>query len=154
MILSVVVRLLHEGDVPSYQRLSRVLHEVDFQWKQFNNTSAIMSSGKYVFRAGLKELRFHLCQTSDHSAATRYATTPLQVVAAERAWLVSHIARRKPCSHDQRDTEGQKAQWTDMLLLNQILPCPRLSNNESQEPSNTNHDPRSHGCRAESVGTL
>ncbi|CAL8574847.1 hypothetical protein XPA_000798 [Xanthoria parietina] len=28
-------------------------------------------SGKYTFTKALKEVRFHLCQTSDHSAATR-----------------------------------------------------------------------------------
>ncbi|KZF20839.1 NADH dehydrogenase, alpha subcomplex, subunit 2 [Xylona heveae TC161] len=28
-------------------------------------------SGKYVFVKGLKELRFHFCQTSEHSANTR-----------------------------------------------------------------------------------
>jgi hypothetical protein len=30
---------------------------------------------KYAFANGLKELRFHLCQTSDHSAAARYVAT-------------------------------------------------------------------------------
>lgn len=29
-------------------------------------------SGKYVFSKALKELRFHHCQTSDHSNAIRY----------------------------------------------------------------------------------
>jgi hypothetical protein len=29
---------------------------------------------KYAFGQGLKELRFLFCQTSEHSAATRYAT--------------------------------------------------------------------------------
>ncbi|KAL8784109.1 MAG: hypothetical protein Q9213_004168 [Squamulea squamosa] len=28
-------------------------------------------SGKYTFTKALKEVRFHLCQTSEHSAATR-----------------------------------------------------------------------------------
>ncbi|KAI9722562.1 MAG: hypothetical protein M1828_004557 [Chrysothrix sp. TS-e1954] len=28
-------------------------------------------SGKYAFTKGLKEVRFHLCQSSEHSAATR-----------------------------------------------------------------------------------
>lgn len=28
-------------------------------------------SGKYTFTKVLKEVRFHLCQTSEHSAATR-----------------------------------------------------------------------------------
>ncbi|KAI4105265.1 MAG: hypothetical protein L6R37_002813 [Teloschistes peruensis] len=27
-------------------------------------------SGKYTFTKALKEVRFHLCQTSEHSAAT------------------------------------------------------------------------------------
>jgi len=31
-------------------------------------------SGKYVFTKALKELRFHHCQTSDHSNAVRYDT--------------------------------------------------------------------------------
>ncbi|KAK5129022.1 hypothetical protein LTR85_000355 [Meristemomyces frigidus] len=30
-----------------------------------------MSAGKYVFTKGLKELRFHHCQTSEHSNAVR-----------------------------------------------------------------------------------
>jgi hypothetical protein len=30
-------------------------------------------ASKYAFNAGLKELRFLFCQTSEHSAATRYA---------------------------------------------------------------------------------
>jgi NADH dehydrogenase (ubiquinone) 1 alpha subcomplex subunit 2 len=30
-------------------------------------------SGKYAFTKGLKEVRFLFCQTSDHSAATRFA---------------------------------------------------------------------------------
>ncbi|KAK4901162.1 hypothetical protein LTR49_023056 [Elasticomyces elasticus] len=30
-----------------------------------------MSSGKYAFAKGLKELRFHHCQTSEHSNAIR-----------------------------------------------------------------------------------
>ena len=29
-------------------------------------------ASKYAFNAGLKELRFLFCQTSEHSAATRY----------------------------------------------------------------------------------
>ena len=29
-------------------------------------------ASKYAFSAGLKELRFLFCQTSEHSAATRY----------------------------------------------------------------------------------
>lgn len=36
--------------------------------------AAMTSSGKYVFAQGLKELRFHLCQKSEGSAALRYAT--------------------------------------------------------------------------------
>jgi len=35
-----------------------------------------MSSGKYVFTKALKELRFHHCQTSDHSNAVRYISHP------------------------------------------------------------------------------
>ena len=36
-----------------------------------------MSSSKYAFAKGLKELRFHHCQTSDHSNAIRYTpSTP------------------------------------------------------------------------------
>jgi hypothetical protein len=31
-------------------------------------------AAKYAFGQGLKELRFLFCQTSEHSAATRYAT--------------------------------------------------------------------------------
>lgn len=30
-------------------------------------------ASKYAFSTGLKELRFLFCQTSEHSAATRYA---------------------------------------------------------------------------------
>jgi len=30
-------------------------------------------ASKYAFGQGLKELRFLFCQTSEHSAATRYA---------------------------------------------------------------------------------
>ncbi|KAK3632907.1 hypothetical protein LTR56_016086 [Elasticomyces elasticus] len=38
-----------------------------------------MSSGKYAFAKGLKELRFHHCQTSEHSNAIRYIHTPCAV---------------------------------------------------------------------------
>ena len=31
-------------------------------------------SGKYAFTKGLKEVRFLFCQSSDHSAATRYVS--------------------------------------------------------------------------------
>jgi NADH dehydrogenase (ubiquinone) 1 alpha subcomplex subunit 2 len=31
---------------------------------------------RYAFSQSLKELRFHLCQTSEHSAALRYANWP------------------------------------------------------------------------------
>lgn len=34
-------------------------------------------ASKYAFNAGLKELRFLFCQTSDHSAATRYGVSIL-----------------------------------------------------------------------------
>ena len=34
-------------------------------------------SAKYAFVTSLKELRFLFCQTSDHSAATRFAKGPL-----------------------------------------------------------------------------
>jgi hypothetical protein len=37
------------------------------------NTPVIMAT-KYAFAQGLKELRFHLCQKSEHSAAARWAT--------------------------------------------------------------------------------
>ena len=33
-------------------------------------------SGKYVFSKALKELRFLHCQTSEHSNAVRYASSP------------------------------------------------------------------------------
>ncbi len=33
--------------------------------------SAVAMSGKYAFSKALKELRFHHCQTSDHSNAVR-----------------------------------------------------------------------------------
>lgn len=32
-------------------------------------------SGKYAFTKTLKEVRFHFCQTSEHSAAVRYVHT-------------------------------------------------------------------------------
>lgn len=41
-------------------------------------------SGKYVFTKGLKELRFHHCQTSEHSNAVRYAHQHLQCPPPER----------------------------------------------------------------------
>ena len=34
-------------------------------------------ASKYAFAQGLKELRFHLCQTSEHSAAARFV--PLSI---------------------------------------------------------------------------
>lgn len=34
-----------------------------------------MATKKYAFNSGLKELRFLFCQTSEHSAPVRYATS-------------------------------------------------------------------------------
>jgi hypothetical protein len=42
-----------------------------------NTSGDITMASKYAFGQGLKELRFLFCQTSEHSAATRYATHPL-----------------------------------------------------------------------------
>lgn len=36
-------------------------------------------SGKYAFTKGLKEVRFHFCQTSEPSAAVRYE--PIDIAA-------------------------------------------------------------------------
>lgn len=44
-------------------------------------------ASKYAFGQGLKELRFLFCQTSEHSAATRYVTTMLRAGIAMRALL-------------------------------------------------------------------
>jgi hypothetical protein len=44
-----------------------LLYRLRQQLKQQNITMAT----KYAFAQGLKELRFHLCQKADHSAATR-----------------------------------------------------------------------------------
>ena len=35
------------------------------------NIQIVTMATKYAFAQGLKELRFHLCQKSDHSAAAR-----------------------------------------------------------------------------------
>jgi hypothetical protein len=41
-------------------------------------------ASKYAFGQGLKELRFLFCQTSEHSAATRYATITFEKHCAMR----------------------------------------------------------------------
>lgn len=41
-------------------------------------------ASKYAFNAGLKELRFLFCQTSEHSAATRYETRAREEIAMRR----------------------------------------------------------------------
>ncbi len=38
--------------------------------------AAYTMSGKYIFTKSLKEVRFHLCQSSEHSAAVRYNLPP------------------------------------------------------------------------------
>jgi len=40
-------------------------------------------SGKYVFSKAIKEVRFHLCQTSEHSNALRYVMSWMGVSAIE-----------------------------------------------------------------------
>lgn len=42
-------------------------------------------SGKYVFSKALKELRFHHCQTSDHSNAIRYDHVFLRLAQMRRS---------------------------------------------------------------------
>lgn len=67
----------------------RLLEQKPFIWRRYSNSpddvilklhskspsttiqAAHAMSGKYTFTKALKEVRFHLCQTSDHSAATR-----------------------------------------------------------------------------------
>lgn len=41
-------------------------------------------SGKYAFTQTLKEVRFHFCQTSEPSAAVRYAFTLISPPSARR----------------------------------------------------------------------
>lgn len=45
--------------------------------KQLLQLQEITMASKYAFAQGLKELRFHLCQTSEHSAAVRYELAEL-----------------------------------------------------------------------------
>jgi hypothetical protein len=48
-------------------------------------------ASKYAFGQGLKELRFLFCQTSEHSAATRYVlTTTTTTGACAYEWLSWH----------------------------------------------------------------
>lgn len=47
-------------------------------------------ASKYAFNAGLKELRFLFCQTSEHSAATRYGAR-----AERMLHCAQHGARRE-----------------------------------------------------------
>lgn len=54
-------------------------------------------ASKYAFNAGLKELRFLFCQTSEHSAATRYAPPTTLDEIAMRA---SRIERRRGCERE------------------------------------------------------
>jgi hypothetical protein len=54
---------------------------------------------KYAFGQGLKELRFLFCQTSEHSAATRYATYALESLhheahATGQCWDIIRMLER------------------------------------------------------------
>lgn len=46
-------------------------------------------SGKYAFTKSLKEVRFHFCQTSAHSASARYGnrSTTLIFCCTYPSWL-------------------------------------------------------------------
>ena len=50
---------------------------------------------KYGFTQGLKELRFLFCQTSEHSAATRYATPPALAPADAHGELLGACTERR-----------------------------------------------------------
>lgn len=53
-------------------------------------------ASKYAFGAGLKELRFLFCQTSEHSAATRYALHHIEDSGSEAH---SMALRKEPAVH-------------------------------------------------------
>jgi hypothetical protein len=51
-------------------------------------------SGRYAFTQSLKELRFLLCQTSEHSAATRFLPLPLfffNILASQMMRFAAYI---------------------------------------------------------------
>jgi len=59
-------------------------------------------SGKYVFKQGLKELRFHLCQTSEHSAAARYASFRSSPLRAAFQHTLMPFSPHRPSSSSHR----------------------------------------------------
>ena len=53
-------------------------------------------AAKYAFTTGLKELRFHLCQTSEHSAAARYAISITEREHSTQYWQVANSKQEFP----------------------------------------------------------
>ena len=100
-------------------------------------------ASKYGFTQGLKELRFLFCQTSEQSAATRYAKRPCQAVYDLRL--------------DETTAHGIWSPWrTRRLAVDtaQELPYPDISHNEEAQPAHPDHAPRSQRHRAESLRAI
>ncbi|KAJ9623135.1 hypothetical protein H2203_006071 [Taxawa tesnikishii (nom. ined.)] len=93
-------------------------------------------SGKYAFTKALKELRFHHCQTSDHSAAVRsfltraYPTmkhhnpyTPIMIREAldvkPKVWARYEFGKEKMESLDGLDDKAIEDKITQLVKANQ-----------------------------------
>jgi len=74
-------------------------------------------ASKYAFSTGLKELRFLFCQTSEHSAATRYdaPTARTKIAMRRRRWKRRRIA-------------GSVANWAYRNFLQRSYPTMKKHN--------------------------
>lgn len=91
-------------------------------------------STKYAFSKALKELRFHHCQTSDHSNAVRYASYPFR----------NRLSRLESAKDQLRLTSN----------FDKVIPYPRVPHDETPQPAHPNHDPRSKRRATKSVCTV
>lgn len=76
---------------------SKQASKVEERQSPISHGTSFNMSGKYAFTKALKELRFHHCQTSDHSAAVRYVWTDRRSCFGQREWdqLEQKINRRR-----------------------------------------------------------
>lgn len=90
-------------------------------------------SGKYAFTQTLREVRFHLCQTSEGSAAVRYV---------ESINLLQRLSISWPPMFPEEANHPQ------------IFPHARIPNYEEEQPKHSNLNTRSAQHRAKNLGKI
>ena len=114
-------------------------------------------SAKYAFTQSLREVRFHFCQSSDHSAATRYvhprdlSLPPSLALSTAYVWHPSFALRSILYGKIQELRDPlvlfPESPWSAFgsVLTNtrppsQILHNARLPNHEEEQPAHPDHD--------------